>query len=345
MFKRYNKGRRHTNILIVIFRLILSLVMFAVLISGMYVAYKHFSGMDPLQLDPVAVLKDILKARTPQQFIGALPSFKIVPKILGKKIETDSQQILNSSGPVSQTPLFQFLVIADPHTDNVDLNKAIAQAKSLYPDLKFIIGLGDYSDVGTIDELKKAKTVFDAASLRYFLIPGDHDLWDCRNRNQVPQACFNEVFGPSYQDFDFDNFEFLLIDNSDDYQGISDTEKKWIEGEFERFKSGSTASPKGIFVFVHEPLYHPSSDHVMGKTEPSLKQQARDLMFELKDAGVKEVFAGDIHFFSQYSEPVTGLSMVTIGAVTSDRNPQTPRFAVVSVFGDGSTKIEDIEIK
>ncbi|MBI2338510.1 hypothetical protein HYU95_05000, partial [Candidatus Daviesbacteria bacterium] len=62
-------------------------------------------------------------------------------------------------------------------------------------------------------------------------------------------------------------------------------------------------------------------------------------------AGVKKVFAGDAHFFSEYSEAVTGLPMVTVGAVTIERNPQVPRFAVVSVFEDGETRVEDIEIK
>lgn len=335
MFRRHHKGRRHTNIVFVIFRLILSIVMFAILIGGIDSAYKHFSGVDPLKLDPVAVLKNLIGARSPGEFIGALPSIKIGEKILGKSVSSDSK-------PADQKALFKFLLIADSHTDNVNLTKAIEQAKSAYPDLKFIIGLGDYSEVGTIAELKSAKSVFDTSGLRYFLIPGDHDLWDCRNRNLEPVSCFMEVFGPHYQSFELDNFKFLLLDNSDDYQGFSDSEKQWIENELERIKQGSF---KGVLVFLHEPLFHPSSEHVMGKIESTLKQQARDLIFELKDGGVKKVFAGDTHFFSEYNEPVTGLSMVTAGAVSSQRNPQTPRFIVVSVFEDGSATVDDVEIK
>ncbi len=208
-------------------------------------------------------------------------------------------------------------------------------------DLKFIIGLGDYSDVGTVDELKNAKKVFDSASLRYFVIPGDHDLWDCRNRSLLPVACFTQVFGPPYQIFTFDNFSFLLLDNSDNYAGFGDKQLKWITDELEKVKQ---TKPKGIFVFTHTPLYHPSSDHVMGWVENSLKAQAGGVLFQLKDASVSKIFAGDIHYFSEYSEPKTNLPMVTIGAVTSDRNPQAPRFAVVSVFEDGSTKVEDVII-
>ncbi len=342
MFKRHREGRRHTNIVFVMFRLILSVVMFVVLLVGIYSAYKHFSGLDPLKLDPVAVLNNIIVARTPKQFLSALPSFKIGSDILGKSAGTKNPENpavppQSSSSPV----LFKFLLLADSHTDNTDLAKAIAQAKNTYPDLKFIIGLGDYSDVGTIAELKSAKAVFDASGLRYFLVPGDHDLWDCRNRGVSAISCFNQVFGPSYQSFEFDNFEFLLLDNSDDYLGIGDTENGWIDTELEKAKQGS---PKGVLVFLHEPLFHPSSDRIMGKVEEKLKQQAKSLMFQLKDAGVKQVFAGDIHYFSQYSEPVTGLPMLTVGAVTLERNPQTPRFAVVSILEDGSIKVDDVII-
>ena len=211
-----------------------------------------------------------------------------------------------------------------------------------FPDLKFIIGLGDYTEVGTIDELKNAKKELDNSGLRYFLIPGDHDLWDCRNRELAPVSCFNQVFGPAYQAFTFENFEFLLLNNSDNYTGFDPMQLKWITDELEKVK---TAGLKGTFVFLHEPLFHPSSDHVMGWVEKDLKAQAGGLMFQLKEAGAAKVFAGDIHYFSEYSEPKTDTPMVTIGAVTMERNPQAPRFAVVSVFEDGSTKVEDVEIK
>ena len=83
----------------------------------------------------------------------------------------------------------------------------------------------------------------------------------------------------------------------------------------------------------------------MGWVEKSLKSQAWGLIFQLKEAGVAKIFSGDIHYFSQYEEPQTKTPMVTVGAVTIERNPQVPRFAVVSVSEDGLTKAEDVEIK
>lgn len=339
MFKKHYHERKRTNIVVVFFRLILSLIMFIVLLGGVYTAYKHFSGLDPLKLDPLAVLQNTLAARTPKQVTDALSSLSLDKLKFSTGTKTLGKETSQSS---SESPIFRFLLVADSHNENGNLAKAIAQGKQLYPDLKFIIGLGDYTEVGTVLELENAKKQLDAASLRYFLIPGDHDLWDCRNRNELPTACFTQVFGPDYQSFVFDNYLFLLLDNSDDYTGFDATQLQRITKELEEAK---TEPNKGIFVFLHEPLFHPSSDHVMGKIEPGLKSQAKELEFELKGAGVKKVFSGDIHFFSEYTEPVTGLPMVTIGALTAVNNPQVPRFAVVSVLSDGTTKVEDVEIK
>lgn len=334
MFKKHST-KRSPNILFVMFRLALSLTMFAILLVGTYSAYKHFSGLDPLKIDPQVILKNALEARTPQQFLGVLSQVKLTEKL---SVSTKST---NSKDNISK-PVFRFLLVADSHSDNDRLLKAIAQANPIFSDLAFIIGLGDYTEVGTIDELKNAKNVLDSAGLRYFLVAGDHDLWDARDKDQDPAANFREVFGPTYQSFIFNNFKFLLLNNSDNYNGISLEQQNWITDELEQAKQKEVS---GVYVFIHEPLYHPSSDHYMGRVEKAVKKQAEGLIFQLKAAGVKKVFSGDVHYFSQYEEPVTKLPMVTIGAITIERNPQVPRFAVVSVFEDGTTKVEDVEIK
>lgn len=314
--------------------------MFAVLLGGIYAAYKHFSGLDPLKLNPQAVLSELLSGKVPKEFLGQGLSDQINQKVLGqqKSKEIPSESLTEPAGQL----VFRFLMVADSHSDNANLSKAISQAKGSFPDLKFIIGLGDYTEVGTIDELKNAKAEFDNSGLRYFLIPGDHDLWDCRNKGLLPVSCFNQVFGLPYQSFTFENFRFILLNNSDNYVGFDGEQLQWVTQELEKAK---TEDLKETFVFLHEPLYHPSSEHVMGWVEKELKSQAGGLLFQLQEAGVAKVFSGDIHYFSEYSEPKTGIPMFTIGAVTMERNPQAPRFAVVSVLEDGETEVEDIEIR
>ena len=58
MFGRHH--RRPINILFVIFRLLLSVVMLTILMVGIYSAYKHFSGLDPLKLNPQAIVLGIV---------------------------------------------------------------------------------------------------------------------------------------------------------------------------------------------------------------------------------------------------------------------------------------------
>lgn len=237
---------------------------------------------------------------------------------------------------------FKFAIVSDSHNENELLGKALSQAQSEVENVKFIIGLGDYTEVGTIAELENAKGEFDKVGIRYFLTAGDHDLWDSRERQNDPKVNFVKVFGRSFQSFSFAETRFLILDNSDNYQGIGREQLQWLVQELERIK---VEGPKLTFVFSHEPLYHPSSSRIMGKITPSLKKQAQDVLRKLKAGGVREVFAGDIHYFSSYQEPETGLSMTTVGAVASLRNAQLPRFVLVTVFDNGSYQVEDIEIK
>lgn len=286
-----------------------------------------------MKINPQALIANLLLSKVPQQLIQKVskpPKPSIIP--------SDEPKIK----PPTPKFLFSFALVADSHNDNLYLAKALSQSKQR-PDVKFVVGLGDYTDVGTIRELEAVKKEFDTSGIRYFLTSGDHDLWDARNKSLVPTSNFQQIFGPPYQSFNLENFLFILLDNSDNYQGLGQQQTSWLLDILNRAKTD--LSLKGIFVFVHQPLFHPSSDHVMGRVEASLKLKARTLIANFKEAGVKRVFAGDTHFFSEYNEPETNLAMVTIGAVTIQRNPQLPRFALVSVFDDGSTKVEDVEVK
>ncbi len=342
MFKK-KSTRRSPNILFGLFRLILSLSMFAVLLLGIFSAYKHFSGTDPLKINPKS-LTDLAM----QLISQATP--KLSQKVLGQKIEPPKEEykINNTVIPQSsQTPkpkpaakfVMRFMLIADSENDNAHLKQALDQAKHDFKDIKFVVGLGDFTEVGTVDELKLAKKNLDESGLRYFVLPGDHDLWDSRNRSLEPTTDFNSVFGPSFQSFTLDNFKFILLDNSDNYTGFGDDQISWVA------KESSTKDLLGTYVFLHEPLFHPSSDHFMGRVEPKLKTQAQNMTAELANAKVKKIFAGDTHYFSEYEEPQTKLPMVTVGAITLQNNLQNPRFAIVSLYDDGSSDIQDIEVR
>lgn len=301
------------------------MVIFAALLGGVYSAYKYFSGVDPLKLNPQALIAN----KIPLSYLSYLGYLGVKP----------SQ---NSPAPIQQKPVnFSFVIVSDSHGENSYLEKALSQAKEK-GDLKFIIGLGDYTEVGTIEQLKQAKQILDASSLRYFLAPGDHDLWDARDKGQNADSNFIDVFGPTYQSFTYNNIRFLILNNADNYTGMSDAQMKWLGVQLEQAKTEGNIA---VYAFMHEPLYHPSSDHVMGAVNKDLKLQAKSLIHTLKDGGVKMIFFGHNHFFSEYSEPDSNLSMVAIGALTTQNNAQAPRYAIVNVNQDNSLGVEDVQVK
>ncbi len=333
--RKYKKEhRKRSNPLFGIFRLLLSLIIFAVLVGGVYSAYKQFSGADPLNLSPQSISSNLISKDRLIDLTLSLLSIDIKGKII------PADQPESSKKSIKSKTSFKFAIVADCHNDNNNLAKALSQAKA--GDAKFVIGLGDFSDVGTKAELIDAKKKFDEAGLRYFLTPGDHDLWESRDKNEPPLTNFYSVFGSSFQAFGYGEVRFIILYNSDNYKGLGEEQLKWFKFEMENIKQ---ANPKLVLAFVHEPLYHPSSDHYMGKVTPSLLPEAKQLIKDLKQAGTKEVFAGDIHYFTQYSEPETVLHMTTIGAITSGRNVESPRFGLVTVYEDGSYLVEDVEIK
>lgn len=346
--------KRGTSLPFVILRLMLSAVIFGVLFMGLYAAYKQFSGVDPLKVNPKSVVENFLSVKSAVALVTQfVKGQKIDTNILGNKAENlvQSSQPDNSKKNIS----FSFVLVADSHNENAYLGKALTQAqRQLGDNLQFVIGLGDYTEVGTKKELEAAKKEFDATGIRYFVTAGDHDLWDGRDKlvdssdsdegkQQATLTTYKSVFGPSYQMFTHNNVVFLILNNADNYLGLGSEQKLWLSQSLEEIKSQHRGEL--VFAFMHEPLYHLSSNRIMGKVKEELKVEAKDLTLQLKRAGVREVFSGDIHFFTRYQEPASSLQMTTIGAVTSTRNAQSPRFVIVNVYDDGSYSVEDTEIK
>ncbi|QQG43096.1 MAG: metallophosphoesterase [Candidatus Daviesbacteria bacterium] len=356
MFRRRQK--RSINLPFVIFRLGLSLTMFALLLGGGYYAFRYFSGVDPLKIAPqTAFLSALASNKDLSQTIDKLINQLNLPKISlsqhnqiqGTSSSLPPDKSVNQSGVKSTKPvtiLFKFALVADSHNENDYLGRALQQAK--LSGANFVIGLGDYTDTGTTQELKKTKDSFDAVGLRYYLTAGDHDLWDSRNRQVQATTNFSNLFGPPFQSFTVQGVKFIMVYNSDNYEGLSTDQFDWLKTTFEQIKSQGSQSDfpdKLILVLTHEPFYHPVSDHMMGRVNPKLVSQAKELIKMFKDNGVAEVFTGDLHFYSQYSDPDSKLKMTTVGAVTALRNLQNPRFSLVTVYSDYSYLVEDVEIK
>lgn len=337
MFRRRYR-RRSSFLPFVIFRTILSLAIFGVLIYGGLIAFRQFSGLNLVKLDFQKDLPAIAATVLSQLQIKLPANFQALQ--VNKQAVGGVQTPMENKQPKLKALLsFKFLLVADSHDDNDNLRKALSQN----PGISFVIGLGDYSDVGTLDELQAVKKVLDGAGIRYFVTPGDHDLWDARDKGKDPLFNVTQVFGRPYQSFNYKNVRFLILYNADNYLGLGEVQKSWLNDEINRISQEKDTNL--VLAFTHEPLYHPSSIRGMGKVEPKLIDEAKWLTKTLNDNGIKEIFAGDVHYFTQYSEPETNLKMTTIGALTGVRNAQAPRYGIVSVYQDGSYDVEDVEIK
>ena len=319
----------------------MSLIIIAILGIGLLQAYKAFSGYDPMKLDSQS-LQNLLTSGSVEQALNSLVGLNPQEKInLGGGGDLDKTGDPPAGGGKSNAPvIFKFAVLADSHKDTLSLEKALNQVRDA--GVKFVIVMGDLSDVGTIPELESTKRVLDASGLTYYAAAGDHDLWDSRDKESDAPKNFTQVFGKTYQSLSYEGVRFVLIYNSDNYLGLDGVQLAWVEDELNR---ALAENPKMILAFAPTPLFHPSSDHVMGKVTPKLTSQAEHLTTLFKKSGVDVVFSADTHYFSKFTEPKNELDMVTVGAVTSEKNPQSPRFAMVEILEDGEFNVLETEIK
>jgi len=268
-----------------------------------------------------------------------------------------------------KSAILRLALVSDSHKDNENLKKALRQAGGM--GINLVIGLGDYTNVGTLEELRQAKEIFDQSKLDYLLTAGDHDLWDSRDKGKDPLSNFKEVFGLSSQVFEKDNIQFVIVDNSDIYKGISQedweilksiksiksTKSTTSSNSQQALDTRDTLNTRGtlIFVFAQKTPFHPDSKHVMGSESAQVADQAKELMTLLEDKKVDGFFSGDLHFFAEFSSkggstsggksPAGSVKITTIGAVSKERNFQGPRFGILTVFDDYSWEVEDVEIR
>lgn len=335
-----HKKHKGSNPLFMVFRVILSLAILCALFLLCYSAFKSFSGLDPLKINPHQVASNLLDSHYLYNIAAQILSFDPSQGTdLGKIASQFTSGIVPEATEVPKGQiLYRFAVVADSHNDNQYLADALNQAKA--GGAAFVIGLGDYTDVGTDAELVAAKAQFDQAGLPYYSTAGDHDLWDSRDKKDPAITNYAQAFGSPYSSFGYKNSRFLILYNADNYLGMDDVQRTWA---MEELQAQQDSQP--LFVFAAIPFYHPSSDHVMGKTTPSLREQAEAMMDDFEKYNVSHVFAGDAHIYSSYTEPISQVKMTTVGAITSSRNSQNPRFVMVDVYDSGQYTINDTEIR
>lgn len=248
--------------------------------------------------------------------------------------KTDEGNI--NSLPTGTIEPLKFAVMADIHSDQENLVKALEIAKK--DGVEFAVITGDLTTLGKKSELVEIKKILDDSKLKYYAVPGNHDYWWGR---RIKADVFGEVFGSSFQSFKLGDYKFILVDNGEDYKGVGgiigtkgtsgEKQKDWLEGEIEE-------CPKVYcLVFLHEPLNHPTSTHVMGENSPPVASEAGEIAGMFRKFQIKEIFAGHLHFSSSYD--YEGLHTTIIGAVTREKNFQSPKFLEVDIKKDGKGNV------
>lgn len=247
-------------------------------------------------------------------------------------------------------PIAKIAVLSDSHNSLENLQKSLDIAKEKNVD--FAIVLGDLSNVGTKSELQQAKKILDQSNLSYYIIPGDHEYYISEWDGSSMIENFKEIFGSRYQKIllDLESFRFkittshpairlVLLDNASTTAGLDDNQLYWFMDQLTQAKFRGEI----VYVFAHNPLYHPTNTRVMGQKSSHLKAQAQTLLKLIRNAPVKIFVGGDQHFSSINQDPKKeGLDHLVVGALSSERNLQSPRFSILTVFDLGGLKIDEV---
>jgi hypothetical protein len=349
------------------FRLVFSVVVLSALILGVVIGAKEFYKSDTETLaQKLTPLLAKLKLNIDEKEVGQVAG-KFVERIsqtnLGSGVTSSRPEVLidnalgsgsngdiNTNGAVSITELFRVAIVADIHDDLENFSKALSLAKN--KGVQKIILLGDETNYGDITALEKIKSALTNSGLEYEVLPGDHDL-----AQSVGIGNFTSVFGNDVFTFELNGYKFLGLDNSFNYTSITADKMAWLENNMTNVQFVFLSQPlftTGLSPFF-EKIYMGSSNTEV--TDPALKEKQEQVL----DQGVfllsylrsftslKAIIAGEHHKSSVLQDPAkSNVKHLVVGAVSNTVKDypqnliQSPRFSILTVFNDGTYKVDDI---
>src|SRR3989344_1678303 len=87
----------------------------------------------------------------------------ILSVAIGLNWNRNQSENIDKDDSVRKTVLLRFALVSDSETENELLAKALSQAKGA--GVNFVIGLGDFTSLGTLEQLTNARYVFDQSEL------------------------------------------------------------------------------------------------------------------------------------------------------------------------------------
>jgi outer membrane protein assembly factor BamB/predicted phosphodiesterase len=110
----------------------------------------------------------------------------------------------------AQIKPFRFIHISDTHIGSPDgkaeedLRRTVADINSM-ADIAFVIITGDITELGTNEQLRRAKQILDSLRIKYYVMPGNHDTgW-----SESGGVGFVTTFGYDKFWFDYNGIRFI----------------------------------------------------------------------------------------------------------------------------------------
>lgn len=110
----------------------------------------------------------------------------------------------------AQLKTFRFAFLSDTHIGSPDgkaeedLRRTVADINQM-TDIAFVVITGDITELGTNEEIKRAKQILDELKVHYYIIPGNHDAgW-----SESGGDSFINTFGNDKFSFEYNGIRFL----------------------------------------------------------------------------------------------------------------------------------------
>jgi outer membrane protein assembly factor BamB/predicted MPP superfamily phosphohydrolase len=105
---------------------------------------------------------------------------------------------------------FRFAFLSDTHIGSPDgkaeedLSRTVADINQMH-DIAFVVLTGDITELGTNDEIARARRILDSLKFPYYIIPGNHDTgW-----SESGGYTFIKIFGNDKFSFEYNGIRFL----------------------------------------------------------------------------------------------------------------------------------------
>jgi len=115
-----------------------------------------------------------------------------------------------SATAFAQIKPFRFAFLSDTHIGSPngnadeDLHRTVNDINNMN-DIDFVVITGDITELGTNEELPRAKKMFDSLKVKYYIIPGNHDVgW-----SETGGMGFISTFGSDRFAFDHNGIRFI----------------------------------------------------------------------------------------------------------------------------------------